>query len=255
MEEYQSQSTLQLITSNDFVYAKSVPKWLVENYQFFLVPTIFYPIVVHSVQGKFRFDLKPALFAWNLLLCIYSGVSFVYLTPHLMNRLINHGYHETICLERVSESYIYMPYGRWIFIFILSKVFELGDTGFLLLRGKPVGLLHWYHHLITLILAFTQGIMMIETFEWATWMNTLIHTFMYAHYAITTYVPNRRGNTIITSMQIAQMFHGVFFTIYHAVNCNSFIDLPGICVYGIYSVLFIGFFSNKYKKKLLLKQE
>ena len=37
--------------------------------------------------------------------------------------------------------------GLWAFLFPLSKLFELVDTVFILLRKRNVIFLHWYHHL------------------------------------------------------------------------------------------------------------
>lgn len=33
--------------------------------------------------------------------------------------------------------------GLWAFLFVLSKIVELGDTAFLVLRKRPIIFLHW----------------------------------------------------------------------------------------------------------------
>ena len=40
--------------------------------------------------------------------------------------------------------------GFYAFLFLHSKWAELGDTLFLILRNRPVSLLHWYHHVSVL---------------------------------------------------------------------------------------------------------
>eukprot|EP00494_Astrolonche_serrata_P001183 UN01189 len=37
------------------------------------------------------------------------------------------------------------------FVFVLSKIFELFDTIWLLLKKKDIAFLHWYHHISVFI--------------------------------------------------------------------------------------------------------
>ena len=41
--------------------------------------------------------------------------------------------------------------GFWATMFVLSKVPELGDTIFIVLRKQPLIFLHWYHHATVLV--------------------------------------------------------------------------------------------------------
>lgn len=41
--------------------------------------------------------------------------------------------------------------GFWSTMFVLSKVPELGDTLFIVLRKQPLIFLHWYHHATVLV--------------------------------------------------------------------------------------------------------
>ena len=243
---------MSIFTYTEFSFAEIVPEWLFNNYQTFLVPLMIYPIMVHMWPIGLKVDssnkiIRRALFVWNTKLALYSIVSVYKLTPHLFRRLYQYGYEETICVRNYNDSYKMMPYGWWIFAFVVSKIFELGDTFFLLIRGKKVTFLHWYHHMITLLFVYVQSVLLIETAEWLIWMNLVVHSFMYSYYAISVYKPVN-GSTILTGLQVLQMLHGMFLTGYHISYCDNceIKDYPGFVLYTIYTFLFTKYFVQRY---------
>ncbi len=72
----------------------------------------------------------------------------------------------------------------WIMLFCLSKVPELVDTLFLILRKKPVIFLHWYHHFITLLYCWWGWASQTPTGRTFAGMNLFVHSIMYSYYAI-----------------------------------------------------------------------
>ena len=46
--------------------------------------------------------------------------------------------------------------GLWTMLFIYSKVPELFDTVFVVLRKKPLIFLHWYHHVSVLLFCWNS---------------------------------------------------------------------------------------------------
>lgn len=237
----------EILTKPDFVFYKDVPHWLNENYQIFFTSALFYCYIVHNYQGVFNYSLKFPLFLWNIVLSIYSIATTYVLLPVVIRKIYNHGYLESVCLFDKENSYLYQPYGWWIFVFCLSKIVEFGDTAFLILRGKKVPFIHWYHHLATMSIVYTNFQKLIGSMEWAVTMNVFIHSWMYAYYAISVYYP-MRGNKILSGLQILQMIHGVIITIlYNIYSGIKYIDYISIVLYGIYAHLFISMYKNKYK--------
>jgi elongation of very long chain fatty acids protein 6 len=67
-----------------------------------------------------------------------------------------------------------------------SKVFELFDTVLLVLRRKPVILLHWYHHATVLLFVwYSQVSAQTNAHIVYTLMNCIVHSLMYTYYAFT----------------------------------------------------------------------
>lgn len=106
-------------------------------------------------------------------------------------------------------------YGFANFVFLVSKVWEWVDTYFLILSGKKVIFLHWFHHMTTFTLAAVTHNFPAGGF---TLINCFIHTVMYTHYAH----PLRWARPFITSGQLIQ------FVIVMTIHANAYLN-PVTC--------------------------
>lgn len=102
------------------------------------------------MRDRKPFNLKTPLMLWNLSLSIFSFFGMVRALPYLLYMLEHHGYRETICGKPTSY-YADGATGFWAAAFMLSKLVELIDTLFIVLRKKPLIFLHWYHHVSVLL--------------------------------------------------------------------------------------------------------
>jgi fatty acid elongase 3 len=143
-------------------------------------------ILLKWIEKRGRpFDLKNVVFAHNLLLSAGSAVLLWFLCVELL-RLVEHdgGLFELWCDPRGRKTR-----GRLWFIYYVNYMFkwwELLDTFFLALRGKPTPFLHVYHHASILFLVWTQ--MAAQTCQ--QWIpaviNLSVHVVMYFYFALHT---------------------------------------------------------------------
>lgn len=65
--------------------------------------------------------------------------------------------------------------GFWTWMFVLSKLPELGDTVFIVLRKKPLIFLHWYHHITVLLYTWYSFTEYTSSARWFVVMNYCVH--------------------------------------------------------------------------------
>lgn len=95
------------------------------------------------MKNRQPFSLKTSLAAWNLFLSVFSFMGALRTVPHLLNNLYQFGFYYTTCAA-APGAYGLGASGMWVTLFIFSKIPELVDTAFIVLRKKPLIFLHWY---------------------------------------------------------------------------------------------------------------
>lgn len=215
------------------------------------------------VTGR-EFPVRPAWLtygaaAWNALLSAFSLWGCLRSAPQLLFYLATKDFRETVCAPP-TLTYGHGAAGLAAVMFIVSKLPELVDTVILLLKGKPIIFLHWYHHCTVLAFCWhsyttesANGLYFIS-------MNYTVHSIMYCYYAMTELkcLPKWFPTQVITLMQIAQMLVGTFIvgmSIYYRLaptpgttRCHN--DdanlLFGAVMYSSYFLLFVLFAIEKY---------
>ena len=145
-----------------------------------------------------------------------------------------------------------------MFLFIISKVLELGDTLFIVLRKSQLNFLHWYHHTTALVYCWYSYPTLHEFGNWFGGMNYLIHTIMYSYYAFRSMglrLPSSISK-LITVLQIIQMFVGIFLNILSLRKSELFdcevqhgLAYFGLGIYTTYIILFLNYFFQRYVRK------
>jgi len=170
--------------------------------------------------------LVDALFcAWNFGISLFSAWGTWNLGGAVLTGLRTEGLYYTICTD--THSILRLGEGRpamfALSLFCLSKIPELGDTVFLILKRKEVRFLQWYHHAATLLFCwlalateYTPGI-------WFAVTNYFVHSIMYMYFCLMTFKSMQKMLKVIapfiTIIQIAQMFWGL---IVNAIAVGSY---------------------------------
>lgn len=230
--------------------------WMQENWRRSFIYSLAYIVFIFAGQqwmkDRPRFELRGPLTAWNLGLAAFSLLGMVRVLPEFVSSLYYHGLQYSMC----SASYAQGVTSLWAWWFALSKVFELGDTVFIVLRKQPLIFLHWYHHVTVLIYTWYSFQQHTAPGRWFIVMNYTVHSVMYAYYAARAvgYRPPRCVPMVITAMQLAQMVVGCAISVrtYFIKERGEFCEqtyeniVACLCMYASYFFLFAHFFFGAY---------
>ncbi|XP_055603685.1 elongation of very long chain fatty acids protein 6 [Uranotaenia lowii] len=244
---------------NEFIH-QDTRVWMVKNWHYVFYYCGIYMAVIfggqHLMQNRPRFELRGLLAIWNSLLAMFSIMGACRTAPELFHVLRHYGLFHSCCVpsfiehDRVS--------GFWTWLFVLSKLPELGDTVFIVLRKQPLIFLHWYHHITVLIYSWFSYTEYTASARWFVVMNYCVHSVMYTYYALRAlnYKPPRSIAMIITASQLTQMVVGCAINVW----AHGFLQTAGkgschiselniklsIAMYFSYFVLFARFFYKTY---------
>uniref|UniRef100_A0A336LP70 Elongation of very long chain fatty acids protein n=1 Tax=Culicoides sonorensis TaxID=179676 RepID=A0A336LP70_CULSO len=244
---------------SDFIH-QDTRKWMVKNWTYVFYYCGIYMLVIFGGQNfmlnRPRFELRGVLALWNTMLAMFSIMGVCRTAPELLHVLRHHGVFHSVCVpsfieqDRVS--------GFWTWLFVLSKLPELGDTVFIVLRKQPLIFLHWYHHITVLIYSWFSYTEYTASARWFIVMNYFVHSVMYSYYALKAlrFNPPRGISMLITGLQLTQMIIGCGINIWahsylktaghSACNISDLNIKLSIAMYFSYFVLFARFFYKAY---------
>lgn len=241
-----------------FFDEKAAFEWMQENWtQSFLVCGMYAAVIFAGrlyMRERPKLDLRAPLVLWSLSLAVFSIIATLRTGGYMLHVLWTHGYRQSVC----DISFYSAPVSKfWAYMFVLSKLPELGDTVFIVLRKQRLIFLHWYHHITVLIYSWYSYKDRVAGGGWFMTMNYGVHSIMYSYYAARAAgirVPRPFAMTI-TASQILQMAMGlvVLLSVHmwmdeRACPSNMRNIVSGTVMYLSYLVLFVWFFFKNYIK-------
>jgi len=230
---------------------RAAHKWMDAHYEVPVALCAVYLVAIFGLQkimkNRTAFGLDTPLFVWNVLLALFSIFGAFNTVPNIARVVVNKGVQSDMC---TIESEGINP---WVYLFCLSKIPELMDTIFIVLRKRPLIFLHYYHHVMTLLYCWNAWALQTPNGGWFAAMNLIIHSLMYSYYAACAYGARFSNLTrlSITSLQILQMVLGVLITLHNMVYCNTHPEnyICALVMYASYMALFVKLFIDSYVGK------
>jgi len=223
-----------------------------------LVGIAVYLVVIFGLhrwmKNRSPFEFNYLLAAHNFLLCFISLVMAIGFSGRVISVLYNYGFYHLYCG-------IYSPedekFSLWSNLFYISKYYELVDTIFVVLRKKPLTVLHvWHHFSVVYVCWFATQHQIIM--GWITaYNNCLIHILMYYYYAVQSLKKRDYWwRRYLTSLQIIQFIidicSSVFFPyfLYYNIPCKGTLvawSLANVTGFSFF-LLFVNFYYHNYQK-------
>ena len=238
--------------------------WMRAYWHYTIYISILYAATIftikHCMKKRQSFELRTPLAVWNIALSAFSAVGFYYMFFEMYESFYLKGLNNSVCCSSNNSQAQY-----WMWLFALSKIFELGDTIFIVLRKQKLIFLHWFHHILTMIFTWYSYGQNISLGRWFVSMNLFVHIIMYAYYALRSLkfkVPQPFAMAI-TTLQIVQMIFGFYVSshAFFAKLTGAKCDIPmktatfGFAVYTSFFYLFARLFINSYLRKTNLSEE
>lgn len=231
-----------------------------------------YVVIIFTIRwimsNRERFNLRVPLFMWSLTLALFSIMGTVVCLPQMMHRVYGNGWEGAICGDVLTNG---QP-ALWTFLFCFSKLPELVDTLFIVLRKQKLIFLHWYHHVTVFIYCWYHYAAHIRPAQWFITLNFLVHSIMYSYYALRAsgrVRPPIWVNMFITLLQLLQMVFGVGINLFvyqkmtadRSWYCDGEVETTyfyvywSFAMYFSYFLLFANFFWSAYFGKSKSKED
>jgi len=245
----------------DILNPDSLHEYMQQKWHYSVYISIGYIILIPllkqwmKMRGK-PYNLRTLLTFWNSFLAVFSIIGVIRCLPEFVHILSNKGFTASFFQ---SDYYKDSRLNWWYLLFVWSKVIELIDTLFILLRNGKLLTLHWVHHVLTLCYSWYAFGDVPATARWMVAMNLIAHSLMYTYYALKAIrisIPHVISISI-TTIQILQMVFGLYinYTIIGYKNtgipCDASLSVvtSGLALYTLFLVLFTNFFVNAYLLK------
>ncbi|KAJ2847624.1 hypothetical protein IWW36_003759 [Coemansia brasiliensis] len=214
-----------------------------------------------SAQAK-RSRLTPmniVVFVHNTVLAVYSAWAFWGVFPAFVHKIATQGCHSGLC--DIDGSLWNSVLFKHVYLFYVSKFYELIDTAIILVKGRPASFLQIYHHAGVILVMYFANYFSSPASIFIVWENAGVHTIMYTYYALTAIGINPPGKQYLTKLQIGQFLFGqMFIFVYFGLSkCMTPTQQTWLWIMAAYLIpliyLFVQFFTKTYHKKPVQKTE
>ncbi|XP_050520258.1 elongation of very long chain fatty acids protein 4-like [Daktulosphaira vitifoliae] len=224
---------------------------------------LIYALIVLKIGPKLMenrkpFNLKSVMVAYNLLQALYNCylISGVFTVPKVIPHIVYYSCHPVI-----SENYELITQKFYLFTwhFIITKIFDLSDTVFFVLRKKQshISFLHVYHHMNMVITSWIfLRYIKAHNGIFCGLLNSFVHVVMYSYYFLAALGPLIQKylwwKIYITRLQIIQFIIGLLYMAYLVINNCTFPKIFSFYMTVdvlLFLYLFLKFYKKTYSEK------
>ncbi|KAJ2581424.1 hypothetical protein GGF44_002914 [Coemansia sp. RSA 1694] len=211
-------------------------------------------ITIGSGSSSTKSVLEPmtmVVFAHNAVLAVYSAWAFKSIFPLFVRSIASKGCHSGLC---DVDGFVWNG-GLFvhIYLFYLSKYYELVDTVIIIAKGRKASLLQIYHHAGVIMTTYYACYYATSASVFLVWENAGVHTIMYTYYALTAIGFSPPGKQYLTSLQIFQFLFGQSVIVLYLLmpSCQTASQRTWLWIMSAYLLpliyLFLQFFAKTYK--------
>ena len=195
------------------------------------LPCVF---AVRPARGaRTRHAVRRAFVCWNAGMSAASAYGAACVTPYALRT--------DPAADRIDRDV--PPFALWcVFLFNLSKFWELTETFALRIMGKPVRGVHLIHHQLTAAYAAWATMTYNQAGVHFAALNMSVHSVMYLYFAVAMVAPHWTGPwaATVTRLQFAQMCLGVTIAARGAAAgpaCATWCNAAACLLYGVFIAL------------------
>eukprot|EP01112_Ceratiomyxa_fruticulosa_P022223 TRINITY_DN8078_c0_g1_i1.p1 TRINITY_DN8078_c0_g1~~TRINITY_DN8078_c0_g1_i1.p1 ORF type:complete len:294 (-),score=23.79 TRINITY_DN8078_c0_g1_i1:5-847(-) len=166
-------------------------------------------VLSHYMENRSALSLNYVTRVHNFILFVWSFIMFVGTAWGVYLKINNTGPYSLFC--EIGRGETKGPLIYFSYIYFISKYYELFDTVIMVLKKKPLTLLHVWHHSIILPLSWSWLVGVWTISWWGIFANTLVHIFMYYYYMVATMGYSPWWKKYLTTGQIVQFFSVFLF--------------------------------------------
>lgn len=218
---------------------------------------VFVKVAPRYMARREAYDLRLVLVCYNLTMVIISGYN---LHEFVVSTVLQPGFDVRCEPVDYSNNPHAVRLAGAVWWFFLSKIIELLDTVFFILRkkNKQVTFLHVYHH-TTMVMLWWGGTKFVAGGEsfFSAMINSFIHILMYTYYLLSSCGPRVRKflwwKRYLTRLQLTQFFVITIQTLYaRYIDCG----FPTSYLYALvaYMISHIILFGNFYHKAYIVNE-
>lgn len=244
--------------------ALSSVTWMRHHRLIFLIISFLYVFIVIKLpqwlKGRKGLNLRTIIMYWNAGNAFIDIFLLFAISPDFLTSF-SQGLYSSVCLN--EQLYTGTVSGRAMFMFHLSKCWQLLDSVLIALEGHPLPTLHVAHHVTTMVTSVYGYYKIGAIGRWLAMTNLISQLVLYSYLMAQSIKRKQRRESarMVTIIQIIQfpicillMFKAKGY-MWAGKRCDSGCVALLITLYSFFLLLFIQYYGQKFHQRGVLCEQ